>query len=354
MLTLSELRAWSVSRSLWRERHLKTALSRLKFVQADPIRTPARAQDLILRPRVSGYRAGDLEAKYAKLEVEEDFFVNYGFVHRLQQPFFHPRIRASLKIEQDAPGLSERVLEFVRENGATHPRDLEKHFGKLSVGNYWGGTSQATTRVLDALHYRGWLRVSRRDKGIKVYEAAAHLEPFMRSPLPEAQMARGVLELIVGTYAPLSATSLGYLCSLSGYGSPHLKAEIRQAAKGLETVVVDGVKYILPPNESPSEPRETVTLLAPFDPIVWDRRRFTHLHGWEYRFEAYTKPEKRVLGYYALPMLYGERVIGWANLSVKNGELETSFGYVSKPRGAKFQKALNAELEAMRVFLGLL
>ncbi len=357
MLTLSDLRIWSVSKSLWRERHLKTALKRLGFVQADPIRAPARAQDLILRPRVVGYLAGDLEQKYAKLEVEEDFFVNYGFVHRSQQPFFHPRVRELLKIERDSPGLSERVLEFVRANGATHPKDLEKHFGKLSVGNYWGGTSQATTRVLDALHYRGWLRVARRDKGIKVYEAAKHLESFMHTPLLESDMARGVLELIVSVYAPLPVTSLGYLCSLSGYGSPHLKAEIRLAAKNLEIVVVDGVKYVLPPNESfdarQNTVKDTVTLLAPFDPIVWDRRRFAHLHGWEYRFEAYTKPEKRLLGYYALPMLYGEHVVGWANLAVKNGELETSVGYVKKPPGAKFKKALEAELENMRSFLRL-
>jgi uncharacterized protein len=358
VLTVADLRACSVSRSLWRERHLKTALKRLGFVQADPIRAPARAQDLILRPRVAGYLAGDLEQKYAKLEVEEDFFVNYGFVHRSQQPFFHPRIRDSLKIERDSPGLSDRVLEFVRANGATHPRELEQHFGKLSVGNYWGGTSQATTRVLDALHYRGWLRVARRDKGIKVYEAAKHLEPFMRTPLPESEMVRGVLELIISVYAPLSATSLGYLCTLSGYGSPHLRTEIRKAAKNLETVVVDGVKYVLPPNEplgasGNDTPQDTVTLLAPFDPMVWDRRRFAHLHGWEYRFEAYTKPEKRLLGYYALPMLYGEHVVGWANLAVKNGELATSIGYVKKPRGTKFQKALAAELEAMRSFLRL-
>ena len=52
---------------------------RLKFVQADPIRAPARAQDLTLRHRVKGYRVGDLERRYATLDVEEEFFVNYGF-----------------------------------------------------------------------------------------------------------------------------------------------------------------------------------------------------------------------------------------------------------------------------------
>ena len=55
-------------------------------------------------------------------------------------------------------------------------------------------------------------------------------------------------------------------------------------------------------------------LLAPFDPVVWDRRRFELFWGWAYRFEAYTPAPKRKLGYYALPLLWRDRVIGWANV----------------------------------------
>ncbi len=58
----------------------------------------------------------------------------------------------------------------------------------------------------------------------------------------------------------------------------------------------------------------TVRLLAPFDPVVWDRTRFEHLWGWQYRFEAYTPVKKRVRGYYAMPMLWRDRFVGWANL----------------------------------------
>ena len=60
-------------------------------------------------------------------------------------------------------------------------------------------------------------------------------------------------------------------------------------------------------------------LLAPFDPVVWDRRRFEILWGWAYRFEAYTPAAKRTLGYYALPLLWRDRVIGWGNLAVREG-----------------------------------
>src|SRR2546430_9346253 len=90
-LTLDDLRHLAVTQSLFTPTTLKRALHKLGFVQADPIRAPARAQDLILRHRVKDYRAGDLERRYTKLAVEEDFFINYGFVTRSLQTLMHPR-----------------------------------------------------------------------------------------------------------------------------------------------------------------------------------------------------------------------------------------------------------------------
>ena len=60
-------------------------------------------------------------------------------------------------------------------------------------------------------------------------------------------------------------------------------------------------------------------LLTPFDPISWDRRRFEIFWGWAYRFEAYTPAAKRKLGYYALPLLWQEQIIGWGNVTVAEG-----------------------------------
>jgi uncharacterized protein len=96
-------------------------------------------------------------------------------------------------------------------------------------------------------------------------------------------------------------------------------------------------------------------LLTPFDPIVWDRRRFELFWGWAYRFEAYTPAPKRKLGYYALPILWRDQVVGWGNLSVVNGKLVRSFGYVGGrvPRDPAYRRALEAELERIRMFLRL-
>src|SRR5215475_6375323 len=91
MVSRDYLRRFTVARSLFPPTTLQRALRKWEFVQADPIRSPARAQDLILRHRVKNYRAGDLERQYAKLDVHEDFFINYGFVTSSLQKLMHPR-----------------------------------------------------------------------------------------------------------------------------------------------------------------------------------------------------------------------------------------------------------------------
>ena len=90
-VSIDALRQYAVARSLFTPTALKRALRTLGFVQADPIRAPARAQDLTLRHRVQGYRSGDLERRYPTLGIEEDVFINYGFVTREVQALMHPR-----------------------------------------------------------------------------------------------------------------------------------------------------------------------------------------------------------------------------------------------------------------------
>ena len=112
--TLAELRRFAVSRSLRQHRTLGNALERAGFVQADPIRAPARAQDLTLRPRVRGYRAGDLEKTYGSLPIEEDFFINYGFVTRRVQALMHPRSSVTPTASNKK---ARAILDFIRERG---------------------------------------------------------------------------------------------------------------------------------------------------------------------------------------------------------------------------------------------
>ncbi len=364
-LTLNDLRRFAVARSLFAPTTLRRAIARLGFVQADPIRAPARAQDLILRHRVNGYRAGDLERRYESLGVEEDFFTTYGFVTRSMQSLMHPRPDALGPAEGNQQvTVAERkraqsVLNFVAERGLVHPREVEEHFAHGRVQNYWGGSSHATTQMLDALHYRGLLRVARREKGIRVYRA----HRYDKAPLDETERrARldALVDLAVNFYAPLPGSTLSYYIRRLRYAVPQWAEEINEALQRarsrLAHAYVEGAEWYWPNEDNPRRVRipERARLLAPFDPVVHDRTRFELFWGWVYRFEAYTPAPKRKLGYYALPLLWRDRVIGWGNLAVKDGALMSQLGYVKgqPPRDRMFQRQLAAELERMRVFLG--
>jgi len=123
----------------------------------------------------------------------------------------------------------------------------------------------------------------------------------------------------------------------------------------LEREEIDGESYLWPALDGDwrhrPAPRD-VRLLAPFDPVVWDRRRFEHLHGWSYRFEAYTPPPQRLYGYYAMPLLWSNEAIGWANLKLVAGKLQVVTGYARRcPQTREFNRALDAELARMERFL---
>jgi uncharacterized protein len=372
-VTLDHLRRYGIARSLFRPTTLGRAIDKLGFVQADPIRAPARAQDLTLRHRVVNYCAGDLERRYPKLPVEEDFFVNYGYLPRKLHQLMHPRTARTAWSPARA-AQAESVLAFIRGRGAVHPREVDAHFAHGKVTNWFGGSSNASTQLLDVMHYRGLLRVARREGGTRVYTARetaavprASEGPDPRAAAPDGASAGArmdaLVDVLVRKYAPLPAGGLGRLLSLLRGGAPQwiaLRAEVLARAKlRLGHARAQGIDWYWPAGENPSSvrwrPDECVRLLTPFDPIVWDRERFEVFWGWPYRFEAYTPAAKRKLGYYALPLLWHERVIGWGNVTVGDGGLRASFGYVSgrAPRAAAFRSGLEAELARMRAFLGL-
>ena len=362
-ITLDHLRRYAVARSLFKPTTLKAAFDRIGFVQADPIRAPARAQDLILRHRAKDYRAGDLERLYPKLEIEEDFFIVYGFMTKSLQGLMHPRSEVDVPAEGPRAWpaarrkLAQLVLEFVRERGQVHPREVDDHFSHGSVRNYWGGLSSATTHLLAAMHYRGMLRIVRRDNGIRIYAVHEHGPPPTDSTARRGRIDK-LVDAAVQIYAPLPSKCLGDLVRRLRFAVPHwhgqLKEALQRAKQRLAHAHVDGVDWYWPSEENPVHyaPQNTVRLLTPFDPVVWDRDRFEMSWGWQYRFEAYVPAGKRRLGYYALPLLYGDRVIGWGNLRVEDGQLKSEFGYITaQPRDRFFKRELDAELERMKAFL---
>ena len=250
-MTLDDLRRATVARSLFTPTALQRALDLLGFVQADPIRSPARAQDLMLRHRVTGYGAGELERRYAGLDVHEDVLVNYGFVTSAVQALMHPR-------GGPAPWTAARgrhvraLLDFVRARGSVHPRWVDEHFAHGTVTNYWGGLSSATTHLMDAMHYRGLLRVVRREGGIRIY-AVREQNEAARDAVTRRVRLDALVDVVVRKYAPLPAASLSMLVRRLRYAVPHWTGELnralQRARRRLAHARVDGVDWFWPVDE---------------------------------------------------------------------------------------------------------
>jgi len=357
-LSLRQLRSYAIARSLFKPTNLSKAIARLGFVQADPMRAPARAQDLILAHRVKDYRAGELERRYPHLSIEEAFFINYGFLPRETVALLHPR--GALAWDGTMQARAQEVLDFVRRHGYTYPKDVQAHFDHGSIKR-WGADLNVSKHLLEGLHFRGLLRVARREAGTRVYEVFEHPP---QDDGPDARLARAgqLLDMVVKLYAPLPAASLGYLCLLLRNGVPQLATEMRQIQEQAQSryahAHVDGLRWFWPHGENPSTGRHQVDdrlrFLAPFDPVVWDRRRFQLLWGWEYKFEAYVSADKRRMGHYAMPVQWGEQMLGWANLKVVNGQLKHQLGFAgARPRSTAYQLALDEALQQMHAFLEL-
>jgi uncharacterized protein len=359
---LQQLRRYAITRSLFKPTSLMRAIMRLGFVQADPMRAPARAQDLILMHRVRNYCAGKLERRYPRLAIEEAFFINYGFLPRETVALLHPRGAPRSYDAWDAKmqAHAQEVLAFVHQHGPTYPRDVQAHFNHGRMKR-WGADLNVSNHLLEGLHYRGLLRVTRREAGTRVYEA---VEFPAQDDSPDARLARArqLLDMLVNLYAPLPAASLGYVCTLLRYGVPHLASEVRQLQQHAKSryahADVDGRLWLWPQGENPAAarhlPDDKLRFLSPFDPVVWDRRRFQLFWGWEYKLEAYVPAHKRRMGHYAMPMLWGEQMLGWANLKVVDGRLRHELGFAGpRPRGRAFQLALNEALQLMELFLDL-
>ncbi|MEM9354723.1 MAG: crosslink repair DNA glycosylase YcaQ family protein [Pseudomonadota bacterium] len=327
---------------------LSHAMGHLCFVQADPIRAPAAAQDLILRHRVSSYTNGDLVRDYPSLDLEEDVFYAYGFMPRETWQLIRPLADTELS------DLEQLVLTSVCESGPTHPRDLIEVFGRKRVRNDWGGYSLATKRTLEILHRRGLLRVARRENGVRLYEAAM---PPARKRCPQERFLELIM-VLAKIFAPVRRKSLqARIAPLRRrvLGQSKSRGEIDELLRAgrLESQVVDETTYLWPESRHPlDEVQPTVRFLAPFDPVVWDRERFKHLWGWTYRFEAYKPKSERIRGYYAMPMLFNDDIIGWAEVKSNDSGMDVKLGFIRKrPKSRSFKSALDAELARMESFL---
>lgn len=354
---VARLRADAVSATLRRWPTATEMVQDLGFVQYDPIRRPAPAQDLILAARVPGYRVGRLEAQYARSGLDEDDLHVYGAMTPRVRALVHPRAGPG-----DAPtGLAAEVRAVVGDLGAANAREVADLLDSATRVNDWGGISRETTHHLEQLHHHGWLRVRTRARGARSYELSTPPD----SGLTRDERLDHLILVLARLLAPVPRASLHAAAAQLQRNSgrlgdvPAAMARLMRSGQ-LRRDELDGVEYVRPSDSHEtgptpeSEPARRVRFLAPFDPVVWDRRRFAHLWGWDYRFEAYIPPARRRFGYYALPMLWGSTVPGWVNVTPTGSGLDVHAGYVDRvPAGRAFQRAFDAEVSRLERMVGL-
>ena len=189
-------------------------------MQADPIRAPARAQDLTLRHRVKDYRAGDLERRYAALAIEEDFFINYGFVPRELQALMHPRA-ATLALDAGARGSGRRRCSSSCASAARCIRARSTRTSRTARSPTTGAARRTRPRTCSTActtaaccAWRGARRGIRHLRGA----ASTRRRPTDAARAPRALDA--LVDVVVDMYAPLPAPSLAYVVSRLRYAAP--------------------------------------------------------------------------------------------------------------------------------------
>ena len=170
-LTRQAVQTQAYLSTLFQVESIQAAVERLGFLQMDPTQAPARAQDMILRQRVAGYHAGDIERTYPDLPLDEDYLHVYGIMPSALRELLHPRTHTQ-EVERDFPELVERVRRFIDENGEADFLRLEAFFKERKTRGNWGNGMKATTRVLETLHFKGHIRVKRRYGNRRVYVPA--------------------------------------------------------------------------------------------------------------------------------------------------------------------------------------
>ena len=320
-----------------------TVVDRLGSLQFDPLEVAGRNHALVLLARIPGYRRAWTDALlYETRELFEAYNKGLSLLPTSELPWYRytwDRSRSSLDggVFTTHAELVEELLELIRTNGPLSATDLEP---RQSIDWYWRPTNEVRA-VLEALAQVGVLGLARRDGNRRVYDLAERLFPAElladRSRPPREQLAHRLLSRyrahgLLGRTGGNQELWIGTGKARSDPNDPDRpgRLELREALETqgeLVPVDVEGVRgtrlvvssdlALLDAAEAeveagldPGGAAPGVALLAPLDPFVWDRALLRSLYDFDYLWEVYVPEAKRKWGYYVLPVLFGDRLVG--------------------------------------------
>jgi uncharacterized protein YcaQ len=300
---------------------------RLGSVQFDPLSVAGRSHDLVLHARVAGYDPAWCDALYERRELFEAYNKGLSLVLTSDFPWFRANLSvSSRRILAEHADVAKPVLERIRAEGPRSAPDFERRRGSLV--DWFGAPTNVVRAVLEAYAATGVLGLARRDGNRRYYDLIERLLPpdIVTRKVPLREQLRHKL---LSRYRAHGLLGIGGGDIFGGIGPAKpdperpehpgrtaLREELIEEGE-LVPVTVEGVRgrrFVLREEVellgAPPEPVRSVAFLPPFDALVWDRGLLGSLFGFDYVWELFLPPAKRRWGWYVLPILFRDRLVG--------------------------------------------
>ena len=307
-------------------RDVEAAIRRLSCVQLDSISAVERSHRIALVSRVGDYPKGTVPKLLSRGRVFEYWAHEACLLPIETWPLFRPAMdrggrRWYGNALEEHPEVVEHVLEEIEQRGPLGSRDFDGAGG----GGMWNW--KPAKRVLEGLWNHGRLVVADRQGFQRRYDLAERVVPraVLDAPVPrEDEILRTFALAAVKARGALTESGIVEHWRLRGGAArvrPHVDALVAEGA--LERVAVEdgGAPVVVEAGVELDRPAPSAAvLLSPFDNLLWDRRFASRILGFDHLIEVYKREHERRYGYYVLPLLWRDRIVGRADLKADRRE----------------------------------
>jgi hypothetical protein len=302
----------------------RAAIEHLGYVQIDTIHVIERCHHHILFSRIPDYCRDDLRrAQGVDRSVFEYWTHALSYVPTRDLPFFLRSMRQDWRKRAWFSAIRSaeirKLVARIEQDGPLTIRDIDDDV--LVEKDHAWASRKPSKRVLQLAFYQGKLTISTREGMLKTYELTARHFGWEEPPkaASESEIAEYVLDRALRAQGIVSLASICHL-DAGRKAAVHRRIEARLRRKALVPVALEGAgkeEHWATPEALETLPAvgpPLVHILSPFDPLIIQRRRLAHIFGYQHRFEAYVPKEKRVLGYFTLPVLVGDEIVAAIDL----------------------------------------
>ncbi|PIE34398.1 MAG: cytoplasmic protein [Ilumatobacter coccineus] len=344
-------------------RHLRRIVSQMGLIQIDSVNVLARSQELVVFARLGPHRRSLIPDATAAGELFEYWAHEASHVSTTDYPLYRwamdsaARSRRLERWGQDHAALLDEIEAYVADHGPIVASDVRQE--SRPNGPWWDWDDGK--RALEALFIRGRITATRRQRDFaRLYDLPDRVIPahVLNLPVPSEHDARK--QLLRQAAASCGVGTLEDLADYHRQRRPVVRPLIDELVEAGELIPAevegwDEIAYLHPQATTPRSIKRCA-LLSPFDPVVWYRDRAERLFDFHYRIEIYIPPAQRRYGYFVLPVLLGEHLVGRVDLKADRqaGALLVRHAWIEAGYEAGVvAPAIIAELDLMAAWLGL-